>query len=293
MFITPIKGQGADIGSRLRSELDQDKQSVRELEQIIGKVDSLSEELRLKRKQIADLETERNALLQSRDKMLEIARERDMILAENRRLETQMGQLRAELSELKQRRQIENEKCKRSFDEMDALVEKEREAHRVQEEALRQANAELVQKVQSLTAALDQAKLEGQKQVETFAEQMDVHQGSRKQLLEAAERAKQRESECEEKCREAQNETAVFRSNCTDLQTQVDKLRAEVFKLAQYQSLFGIEKDKVGVFVQFLECAHEEGVRHAGESLRESRAGIATVFGAVCGHGGELLHVED
>jgi len=41
------------------------------------------------------------------------------------------------LQEIKLRRQAETDKYKKSFDEMDALIEKEREAHKIEEESLK------------------------------------------------------------------------------------------------------------------------------------------------------------
>ena len=55
--------QGESLSNRLRVELDQDKQSIKELEQIVSKVDTLSEELKMKRKQIVNLENDKVQLL--------------------------------------------------------------------------------------------------------------------------------------------------------------------------------------------------------------------------------------
>ena len=208
-------------------------------------MDTLSEELRVKRKQITDLETERGQFLQYREQLLGAIHEKDALASENKKIREDLMQTQEELADIKKKRQIETDKFKKSFDEMDSLIEKEREAHKLEEDKLKQINKQLENKIVLLTSSLDEFNNERSQFEKLSMQQLESHKESKRQLMEGVERAKQREMEYEAKCREAKNEASILQTRCIDLESANEKFKAEVFKLSQYQSLFNIEKEKV------------------------------------------------
>ena len=245
----PILAKYDDISHRLKAELDQDKQSVQELEHIIAKVDALSEELKVKRRQIMDLENDKAQLLGVKDQLLATNRERDFLARDNEKLKGEIKMIKEELGEIKRKKQSETDKYKKSFDEMDALIEKEREAHRMEEENLKQLNQQLQNQLKHMSSVLEDFQREKLESERFCAELQESEKESKLQLAEAADRAKQKDHEYEADCKDIKSEALLLQNKCLELESTNEKLRGEIFKLAQYQSLFNIEKDKVAFLV--------------------------------------------
>eukprot|EP00826_Nyctotherus_ovalis_P026312 TRINITY_DN20578_c0_g1_i2.p1 TRINITY_DN20578_c0_g1~~TRINITY_DN20578_c0_g1_i2.p1 ORF type:complete len:101 (-),score=21.31 TRINITY_DN20578_c0_g1_i2:85-387(-) len=68
---------------------------------------------------------------------------------------------------------------------------------------------------------------------------------SEKRVSEANERIKQLETDYETKTKDLKGEIAILKSKCITMEEHTARLNQEISKLAQYKSLFSVEKDNV------------------------------------------------
>ena len=237
------------MSNRLKAELDQDKQSMKELEHIISKVDALSEELKTKRKQIAELENNRAQLVAIKSQFVNTNRDKENLIKENERLKNEIDEIKKELYEIKAKRQNEIEKYKRSFDDMDKLVEKERETHKHEEDNLKNNIKKLNEEIERLKDIIKNLQQEKINTEHYQLELNEIRNKARLQVAEALDKVRQKEIKQENDSKEMKAEISVIQNKAKELEITNEKLNAEVLKLAQYQSLFGIEKDKVILYL--------------------------------------------
>ncbi len=230
-----------DLSSRLRSELDSDSLSIQAIRKATEKVDALSAELKNKRRELGQIQAEKAQLLEYRDQFFKATDERDQAVSECEKLRSELQQTGELLADLKLKREAEMAKYKSSFDDMDALLVKERETHKSAEDALIKQLRQQEEKIRSLDGEMGVLQREKQ----GLQDQLESIRAARGQVEEAETRWKERIEEAEKRAQDGRDEALRAQSKCQELAQNNDKLRAEVAKLNQYQSLFNIERSKV------------------------------------------------
>jgi len=232
----------AKITNHLKTELSRDKEAANELNLIIAKLDSLSEELKARHKQISRLESDKTQLLAIKDQFADVNKEREKLVRDNNKLTKELRSLEREIEKMKSMRQIEAEKYKSSFDKMDELIEKEREAHRLEEQKLREANIELQIHLQHSNSLLEKMQNESYSKEKCSKE---LKKEQEKKIIVTETRIKQLEQTYETKIKDLTEEISLLKTKCIGLEESNTKLNQEISKLMQYKSLFNIEKDNV------------------------------------------------
>ena len=85
-------------------ELDYEKRHVKDLGKLMEKIDSLSEELRVKKKILAEIEQERNQLLPFKEKYTVLKLNYDKDKLEIKRLNSECEKIKEELNEITNRK---------------------------------------------------------------------------------------------------------------------------------------------------------------------------------------------
>ena len=231
--------QYEDISTKLKSELDQDKQSLKALGHVLTKVDSLSNELKLKRKQIEDLEKEKIKLIIKHKEQLSInEKELEEAKSENIKLKEDLEQIKKDIKFVKDNNKIELEKYKKLYEDSIELNNNQKKKLESDKESLIKDNQLLQDKIKTMTTNIE--KLNKNKLVNCLKFQkayIDV----KIQTMNAEE-----DLDLEKKIK---REISLLNNKCNDLQTTNEKLRKEIFKLHHYQSLFEVEREKVNEFV--------------------------------------------
>ena len=174
-----------------------------------------------------------------------LSKENKELVKENKSLRNKIEEMRQELEDIKMKRRAEIEKYKSSFDEMDVLVEKEKQAHKYKESKLKEENNKLLEQIERLKVNIKELQKEKTNQELYRSEIQNLQSKVRLQVAEAETRIKQAEIDYEERNKEVKIEISVLQNKVRDLELINDKLKTEAIKLNQYQSLFNIEKDKV------------------------------------------------
>eukprot|EP00826_Nyctotherus_ovalis_P054600 TRINITY_DN7160_c0_g2_i1.p1 TRINITY_DN7160_c0_g2~~TRINITY_DN7160_c0_g2_i1.p1 ORF type:complete len:198 (-),score=56.08 TRINITY_DN7160_c0_g2_i1:255-848(-) len=96
----------------------------------------MSEEIRRLKKVIAGLEEENTQLQQYKDQVANLRITLNFLERENSKFKKELDFAKSEIAEMDINRKVEMEKLKSSFDEMDELLLKEKDNHRMEEEKL-------------------------------------------------------------------------------------------------------------------------------------------------------------
>jgi chromosome segregation ATPase len=107
-----------------------------DLSKLISKADKMSEEIRAQRNAIKNLEEENAKLLEYKEKVKQLKSECDYLARENSKLQQEKNMNGNQITEIEEAHQLELEKLKRSFDEMDELLQQEKTIHKKEEEKL-------------------------------------------------------------------------------------------------------------------------------------------------------------
>lgn len=165
------------------------------------------------------------------------------LIQENKNLKIELEQIKNEIEVLKTRRNSEMEIYKKSFDEMDSLVEKEREVHKTEEESLRNANQQLQTQINCLNLALETMQKEKAERDKHFLEMKSSQMKTNTNEIE--KKWKNQQEILEKKVIDLQAKIDLLKSKCANLETTNERLQEELLKSNQYKSLFEIERKKV------------------------------------------------
>lgn len=181
------------IGKSKGIELDKEKQHVKDLSELISKIDNLAEELRAKKKIIAELEGEKSHLLNFKEQYMVMKTDSEKSRADFRKSEQENEKLKQELSQISQKRQNELEKLKKHIEDMENRFNNEKEAHKNEENRLRETILNIEQKNKSLVDALNEAHMEKERFESINSEQIIGYQNTKKKLFETIENSKKKE----------------------------------------------------------------------------------------------------
>lgn len=233
-----------EVGGKLRLELDQEKLYVKELEQIMNKVDCLSEELRGKRRVIAELEGQNARLANYKEQYGEIRMECDKLRAANKELAANLDRAKEELADMKTKRQLETAKYKKSFGELETLLARQKETQTVDEAKLLEESKALETKLKSVLDTLGELKLDKERNERYYQEQIDMLKESKKKLYASLEDAKQRETQLEVAHKEAKRIAAEAQDHNKTLELKINKLATEALARSDVQRALNDEKAK-------------------------------------------------
>jgi len=177
--------------NKLNAISDNDRESVVDLGRLIAKVDAMSEEMKRQREVIADLEEEKNQLLKYKKQVEGLRNECFTLRNENSELRNTLNKANKKINDIEYTRKIEIEKLKNSFDEMDELLEKEKEAHKIKEQKLMTIINSLEAKYKSTTEEIIKRN---QKQDE-YMSKLSMHKENEKKLQDSVKNSKKREME--------------------------------------------------------------------------------------------------
>jgi len=235
--IAPYQSK-ANISLKLKAELENEKKSVSDLSKLIAKVDTMSEELRKQRKIISDLEDERIKLLDYKNQANSLKSELNFFKTENGNLKEELKSYKNDIEEIERRRKAEIEKYRKSFDEMDDLLEKEKEAHRIEEEKLVSIITNLEEKLKSCNSIIE----EKDRNAKFIFEELSLHKESKQKFVENIENCKRRELELESLYKNAKNAFNEIQIKNKELSQMAQKSNEEVMEL---QRKLNLEKQNV------------------------------------------------
>ena len=210
--------------NKYSANLNDDRESIIDLGKLIDKVDAMSEELRRQRKIIVDLEDEKAQLLEYRERLND----------ENTELKDELRRTNKMLVDMEYARKLEMEKLKSSFDEMDELLEKEKDAHRIEEDKLKRIISNLEIKYKETN---DMNKKE-----EGHLEKLKKLKENEKKLQENINNLKKRESEAKFQCNRNKSVLLDLQNRNKELMNMMEKMGTENDRL---KSLLETEQKKV------------------------------------------------
>ncbi len=220
---------------------------MRELEGLLRKNDALSEELRGKKKALAELDGDRARLLEYKENYGRAKVDCDKFKAECSRLEGELEKAKRGASETGKKRLTELDRAKKSCEELESKLRQERESRVQTEEGLNQTVASLERKLRAATDALSESASERENVEKMYAERAAAHQAGKKKLHEALETLKQKEAESARTVEEGRNAARELAARNADLQR---KCEAYVKESAYFKDCFQSEKAKVRLSVQ-------------------------------------------
>ena len=213
------------FSSRLLFELDEEKKSVISLGNLLTKTDEMGEEIRHLKKVIVNLEEEKTQLLRYKNQAYKSKSEYNSLERENDKLKKEIEIAREEITEMDNNRKLEMEKLKKSFDEMDELLIKEKEEHKTEEE-------ELLGRIAQLESKLEIAELKIKEMTDDL-NKLNQLKDDAKKLKEKLDLCKKRENDNNE----------IYNKTNRDLKVNNDKLEKTVENLI-------IENNKLKVLLE-------------------------------------------
>ena len=178
-----------------RLELDYERQHVKDLGNMMTKIDNLGEELRAKKKLIAELETEREQLLPYKEQYLIMKTNYEKEKMEIKRLNLECEKIKHELNEVTKKKYSELEKMKRNVGDLEQRVMTEKTARKTDEERMYEIIENLTNKNKMLINSLNEEKLEREKLVKKVNDQTNQYKLNRQKFEETIDDAKKREIE--------------------------------------------------------------------------------------------------
>eukprot|EP00826_Nyctotherus_ovalis_P024909 TRINITY_DN19222_c0_g1_i2.p1 TRINITY_DN19222_c0_g1~~TRINITY_DN19222_c0_g1_i2.p1 ORF type:complete len:340 (-),score=116.65 TRINITY_DN19222_c0_g1_i2:517-1386(-) len=237
---------------RLRLELDKEERSIMDLGKLISKADRMSEEVRVQRNTIRELEEENAKLVGCKEKVKQLKNECDFLAKENSKLQQELSITQSHIREIEEGHQTELEKLKHSFDEMDELLQHEKNSHKKEEEKLRDTISQLNSKLNEVYVDIEnKGRSERMRN-----EKIDELKESNKKLKENLGSYKKRETN---------NKALLAKSKETIKELQLknreltDVIESTSLEKAQLQALLEHEKEKVFRVAITVECVtHKE-----------------------------------
>jgi len=226
------------ISSKLRLELDKEEKSIMDISKLISKADKMNEEIRTQRNVIKSLEEENAKLLQYKEKVKQLKSECDYLAKENSKLQQEKNLNNNQIAEIEEAHQLELEKLKHSFDEMDGLLQQEKSIHKKEEQ-------KLLNIINQLNDKLSEARIDIENKGRSermYMEKLDELKESNKKLKESVSSYKKNE---------ANNKTLLTKSKETikELQLKNRELTEVIensnLEKVQFQALIEHEKEKV------------------------------------------------
>lgn len=242
--------QHKEVGSKLKLELDYEKKSVKELEHLISKMDSLSEELRIKKKIIAELESDKARLMAYKDQYMQIKTENENFKDEKKGLIDELASIKEELLELKNRNQQDSENGKQTIEELSNILNKERETHKIEEGKLHGTIKTFESKIKALSNALNEAKKEKDRNQAFYQEQLEVQKESKKSMSTEIEKAKQKEIEYEKNNNSNMDKIEGLRAEKKNLEKKIEMLFGELQTQKENSDTINEEREKSASLVE-------------------------------------------
>jgi len=196
--------------------------------------------LRTKRKEISKLEAENKKLIDFRDQFFKLQKELFEQTAENKSLHIQLSENKSLLQEIKKRREEEISKYKESFDEIDAILLKERQNSKARESNLVSEIGTLEQTIKTQNEKISSLQSEN----EQLSKKLDFALIQKNELNETTTLVRRREQENEEKLGNAMREISNLENKIQETVLNSEKLKHEISSLYEYQNLYNLEKEK-------------------------------------------------
>ena len=178
--------------------------------------------MKTKRKQIATLE---HSILVLRDEIIKKEEENVKLKKENEELQHTLKQIEERVELIENAKSKEVEKYKKIIKELQESYKAEKQRYNTEHKNIIKTNEKLQEQTENVNSRL-----------ETI--QKIILQN---QTLNEKQQAERR-SDQELRIRKLQAEISFFKSKCSDMELTNEKLKKEVYKLHQYQSLYEIEK---------------------------------------------------
>ena len=157
---------------------------------------------------------------------------------ENASLKEEIKALKIDIIETERKKKLDTDKFKKSFDEMDYLLGKEKEVHKMEEEKLLAIVTELEEKLKITEDVL----IEKQKGEKFYAEEITVTKEAKRKLLGDLDAGKKRELEFEVLYKKSRGTISELQANNRELTEFAEKTATENTNL---KKMMEEEKDKV------------------------------------------------